>query len=548
MPGPIVQIAQLLTPADGGGSNYRLMAFDWPRGRLYGFGLYAQRKYKIAVETQLPIWSVVDTTTAVWTFGADIDPLTGNIIAQRAPGAGLTNAQPIRRYDPDTFAQTGSFGAVTSYPNWPDSVWAGEWLVCVTCGTLASGGVSQVCYALLKYSEFSGAVAVIRTDTMQQAGFYQDVVAGSTDNRGFMCRGASGPAGASAFLTWSTTSPGPNLPVYAVTIAPGAETYNSASWPATNPYIQHHTVGNITGPMVDPTWTKIAANSIGYDTIDGNILMIVQTNDTAAVVKNYLIKVSSVTGAVLWATAFPNPLSLPMLSLYGIDDHNIIGLISSTAYGSAASPTGVLSVLNTLGGLSLNPLPGSGGGWPSLSDNTGHLFFAAVGNYDGTAANAPVAVDGTPNHFVNSLAWIYIIPAAKLALDNIFVQRPAGDFSLIYRWRSRQFYLPAPASLGACQVSLNSMVTKHVPDVMLVPPLDASDPLTVLPPGVNAVFRLYVGPKGRTLLFEKVLDQPRMIFRLPSGRKAFNWQFEVVARVPIHSVELASTMRELKGV
>jgi hypothetical protein len=45
-----------------------------------------------------------------------------------------------------------------------------------------------------------------------------------------------------------------------------------------------------------------------------------------------------------------------------------------------------------------------------------------------------------------------------------------------------------------------------------------------------------------------VLDEPRTIFRLPSGLKAFNWQFEIVARVPVHSVELASTMRELKTV
>jgi hypothetical protein len=46
----------------------------------------------------------------------------------------------------------------------------------------------------------------------------------------------------------------------------------------------------------------------------------------------------------------------------------------------------------------------------------------------------------------------------------------------------------------------------------------------------------------------KVLDQDRMIFRLPGGLKAFCWQFEIVSRVPIFSVELASTMKELQGV
>ena len=41
-------------------------------------------------------------------------------------------------------------------------------------------------------------------------------------------------------------------------------------------------------------------------------------------------------------------------------------------------------------------------------------------------------------------------------------------------------------------------------------------------------------------MHEQWLQQTRCIFRFPSGRKAFNWQFEIIARVPIHSVELAS--------
>lgn len=69
-----------------------------------------------------------------------------------------------------------------------------------------------------------------------------------------------------------------------------------------------------------------------------------------------------------------------------------------------------------------------------------------------------------------------------------------------------------------------------------------------LPNGVNAIFRLFVGPDAAELVHEQWLTEPRMIFRLPSGRKAFNWQFEIVACVDVHSVELASTMRELKKV
>jgi hypothetical protein len=47
---------------------------------------------------------------------------------------------------------------------------------------------------------------------------------------------------------------------------------------------------------------------------------------------------------------------------------------------------------------------------------------------------------------------------------------------------------------------------------------------------------------------QEVIDQARDVFRLPSGFMAFGWQIEVVSRVPIFSIELASTMKELKSV
>jgi hypothetical protein len=120
--------------------------------------------------------------------------------------------------------------------------------------------------------------------------------------------------------------------------------------------------------------------------------------------------------------------------------------------------------------------------------------------------------------------------------------------SLIYRWRSREFYMQAPSSLGACQISLDPMVSESCPPDVVPPPGNAAMELELeLPPGINALFRLMAGP-SQQVVHEQWLYQPREIFRLPSGRKAFNWQFEIIARVPVHSVELASTMRELKTV
>lgn len=117
---------------------------------------------------------------------------------------------------------------------------------------------------------------------------------------------------------------------------------------------------------------------------------------------------------------------------------------------------------------------------------------------------------------------------------------------LVYLWRSKQFYLPAPASLGACQISLEPEVARY--QNWPSPAPDHVPPVVELPNGINALFRLFVGPDGAELVHEQWLTEPRMIFRLPSGRKAFCWQFEIVACVDVHSVELASTMRELKKV
>jgi hypothetical protein len=137
---------------------------------------------------------------------------------------------------------------------------------------------------------------------------------------------------------------------------------------------------------------------------------------------------------------------------------------------------------------------------------------------------------------------------AYMCADGIVYHWDSVDTpSLTYQWRSKQFYLPAPASLGACQISLDSSVSEPGPvDIGL--PDDAPMPGLQLPPGINALFRLFAGPEGKTMVHEQWLTDPRMIFRLPSGRKSFCWQFEIVANVPVHSVELASTMRELRKV
>lgn len=143
---------------------------------------------------------------------------------------------------------------------------------------------------------------------------------------------------------------------------------------------------------------------------------------------------------------------------------------------------------------------------------------------------------------------VYTGDAYMVANDKIYLWDAPNQPPLTWRWRSKQYYLPIPASLGACQISMSSEVEEMYQPPHCPSPPDHTPPLFKLPLGVCALFRLYAGPEGKHLVHEQWLRKPREIFRLPSGRKTFAWQFEIVSRVPVNSVELASTMKELKKV
>lgn len=131
-----------------------------------------------------------------------------------------------------------------------------------------------------------------------------------------------------------------------------------------------------------------------------------------------------------------------------------------------------------------------------------------------------------------------------MAGDTVYIwDDPSGD-TLVYRWRSKEFYSPIPLTMGACQVA-SDIAIETAPVNPTAPALDNGDATLTLASDVNATFKLYAGGE---LKFTKTLTQRNEIFRLPSGFKAFEWQYEIVSRVKIHSVEVASTMRELSRV
>lgn len=118
-----------------------------------------------------------------------------------------------------------------------------------------------------------------------------------------------------------------------------------------------------------------------------------------------------------------------------------------------------------------------------------------------------------------------------------------GAGSLVWRWRSKKFSLPRPVNLGAAQITLDPSVLAPGAASGVLANGDAS---LVLPAGVNAIFRLLIND-GQNV-YETALTEERPRLRLPSGFLCFDWQFEIVSRVPVYRVELATTMAELQGV
>jgi hypothetical protein len=112
-----------------------------------------------------------------------------------------------------------------------------------------------------------------------------------------------------------------------------------------------------------------------------------------------------------------------------------------------------------------------------------------------------------------------------------------------YRWKSKQFFTPMPISLGAAQVELDRQVLAQQPPDNF--PLDNQDSSVALPAGVNAQFRYYAGPQLQ-LIMTRNLTKQMEIFRLPNGFKCFDHQIEVTSRVPISSIQVATTLGELK--
>lgn len=395
------QIAELVVPSDAFGTPTHAVV-DWVNGRAFLFNTTAVRNYLTSLTTQNPITSANFTGTSYLAVG-DADPTTGAFVTQAA-SSDDTN-QPIQTYDPTALTLTGSYGVTSNSASYPTGIGKAAFLICVGCGTVASAGATQVGYSLQYATGSSGSVTVVRLDNMTQAGFAAFVVSGGgSGNSAIGCRGASSPTKGSAFFTWDGAGSLQNsgYPLYVVTIAQGAETYDPTTWPATNPYITHSTVGTVAASAVDAAWTTLQVNAIGYDSSDGNVLMDVTTTNSVTN-KHYLVKVNSTTAAVIWATVIGGLSYDPAAS-------RINGLMA----GLTSAPVADVFTTQT-GALATTALTGLSGLQFTSSDDTYGLIFSKVTYAQG--AGNPTPVSGTPTSFTG---WAIItgtsLPAVPLGL------------------------------------------------------------------------------------------------------------------------------------
>lgn len=113
-----------------------------------------------------------------------------------------------------------------------------------------------------------------------------------------------------------------------------------------------------------------------------------------------------------------------------------------------------------------------------------------------------------------------------LLISGTTVYRFGGNLDTYgtYLWKSKKFFLTRPLNFGAAQINRG------------VDPRDDT--------AGSATFKLYAND---VLVYDQpvTFDTP---FRLPSGFKAENWQFELEGDAPISRVMIAETERELAAI
>jgi len=327
--------------------------------------------------------------------------------------SGPSNSTTFMKIDPDTLKVLDTAGKVSSATTAaPNSIAYPRALAAISVGGK---------YFVLAPS-LSGAqlnVVEMTDGFMQNAGHN---VPTFVDHQLTSCPGEKG-SGIGYTIGWGAPAgaytAGYNL--YKTTITEKATEYNLKDFPTfQNSHIVTAKVGASIAPTdIDATWT-IASEPLAmiFDHSDGNLLMFANNSVDAVTNKNYIMKVNSATGAIMWKTAIEDAWvgntmagssSYAAFGTYAFMSQHSIGVCS---YNQVNTITGAVTNTVVVGANSTNSV------WDS---RLGALF---VYGDQTTGGSSPVALNSTPASFTNWYA-LRLTAGATIATGRQFYIVPA---------------------------------------------------------------------------------------------------------------------------
>jgi hypothetical protein len=388
------QIAQFIVPSDAIGNPNGIL-LDWAHSTAFLFGTGGLRSYDLAFATQSPIGSLATAPSGGFTSQGCIDS-RGNLIL-------ATNPAPVGIYykvDPNTLLVTGSFGTgqSTIFVNYPFSL--AEITVGYNLNGMACVNCNGVDYCLIKEGTFSTAGGIIRTDTMEGAGFLDTISTSSVNGESMICAGKSG-ATATFFSADIGGVGNTNTAIHKVTITAGAEAWTTGEWPTPNPNISVSLLTTLTKAAIRSAWTGMTPIGMGYDALN-DLVVIAFTSSVGDDAVTQVVAVDPTSGAIVQNTQLPAaPSGRQMTGLQGLFGTQIAhGDLIATDFGSDPA---LWEGLVPKTGLIVQPLDVNGlamqSGQPAFSGDVAKLGVVYCDPYT-AGPGAPVPVSGTTTGFV----------------------------------------------------------------------------------------------------------------------------------------------------
>jgi hypothetical protein len=232
-----------------------------------------------------------------------------------------------------------------------------------------------------------------------------------------VCAGPQSASSATAYWTAETHASGPPYKLGKTVIASGAENYDPSTWTTPNGFITTTTIKTYVPTDFDATWTTIFAFcGPAYDATDGHLLLQVRTTDVVTN-KQYIVKVNSSTGAVIW--------KVPVLSAFFNEQAVCFSRIQTGYYFYQAQTSTwggtAYSIKTSDGTTTTQTYTGLSGLSEQVSDD---VLGCIIGNGGWDKAQGNITLlNSTPNAG-GTLVAIYFVTPGTAATNTILATAP----------------------------------------------------------------------------------------------------------------------------